>query len=366
MGKWVWDVQAAQHAAAQLRQSEADSGVHIAYEDPAAEPVAENSQAPPEIHVQLAESESPPAPPKAIGSERPFFSFSFDDFKMSRPKEAPPPNLDDQPGYSNIIPKRVTLSHVEGTKDAFEYGSNNTTLALMFAGNYRTGKILPFVDMRGHRFDNNLYAANFGIGGRYVPSEKENCEVFGFNAYYDYREGNLGQFNQVGLGAEILSRHVEFRANAYAPVGRQKIKQVCNYTYNGNYVATETQCELISYGFNAEIGFYIFPDTGFFLYPAVGIYYFSGNCIQHTKRGVEARIRPQYKDIIAVDLSIRHDSVFNTVYQAALILYLPLYQLNSKRIETPPCGITRRQVYQPVERFDVIPLAECDCWQTNF
>lgn len=277
----------------------------------------------------------------------------------------PPPASDSAEGVSNLIPKRVTVSHVEGTKDAFEYGSNDTTLAFMFAPNYRRNTILPFVDIRGHRFDNNLYAANFGIGARYL-SDATMCEVLGFNAYYDYRQGNLGQFNQIGFGAEMLGRYLEFRVNAYVPVGRQKIKQECQYNYAGGYTVNRIQCELVSYGFNGEIGAYVYQDDYFFLYPAVGIYYYTGNCIQHTKRGVEARLRPQYKDIVALDLSVRHDSVFNTVYQAALIFYLPLYQLNAKRIDTPQCHITRRQMYQPVERFDTIPLAECDCWQTNY
>lgn len=277
-----------------------------------------------------------------------------------------PPGSDSADGVSNAVPKRITLSHVEGTKDAFEYGSNNTTFAMLFAPNYRNNSVMPFLDLRAHRFDNNLYAANFGIGARYLSEQSTACEVLGFNAYYDYRQGDLGQFNQVGLGAEALGRYLEFRANAYIPVGRQKVKQQCTYNYPGGATINRIQCELVSYGFNAEIGAYLIQNQYFFLYPAISVYYYSGNCVQHTKRGFEARLRPQYKDLFAIDLSVRHDSVFNTVYQAAAILYLPLYQLNSKRIDTPTCQITRRQMYQPVERYDTIPLAECDCWQTSY
>jgi hypothetical protein len=77
------------------------------------------------------------------------------------------------------------------------------------------------------------------------------------------------------------------------------------------------------------------------------------------------RVRPQYKDYLAFDFSVSHDSVFQTVYQAQIILYLPLYQL-SKKGNQRPCNLTDYQIYQPIERYEVMPIGRRSCWQTNF
>ena len=79
-----------------------------------------------------------------------------------------------------------------------------------------------------------------------------------------------------------------------------------------------------------------------------------------------ARIRPQYKDYVALDMSVSYDKSFKTVYEAAVIVYLPLYQISSKKSRKAPCGITDRQVYQPIERFEIMPLGKNCCWKTNF
>jgi hypothetical protein len=77
-------------------------------------------------------------------------------------------------------------------------------------------------------------------------------------------------------------------------------------------------------------------------------------------------VRPQYKDYLALDFSVSYDQVYKTVYQAEVILYLPLYQLSSKKTRQGPCGMTDRQIYQPIERFEIMPLAKRDCWLYNW
>ncbi|MDE3045922.1 MAG: inverse autotransporter beta domain-containing protein [Verrucomicrobiota bacterium] len=58
----------------------------------------------------------------------------------------------------------------------------------------------PFLDARGHVFDNGKWAANAGVGLRTLKGTR----AYGINAYYDYR--NTGRFhsNQIGAGLESL------------------------------------------------------------------------------------------------------------------------------------------------------------------
>jgi hypothetical protein len=267
-------------------------------------------------------------------------------------------------GYS-FWPKRFTLRHVQGWGEGVSFGTDYSTLALLFAPDYRVGRIMPMVDLRGHRFDNNTYAANVGVAGRYIPTPNTYCQILGFNVFWDWREGHLGSYQQIGAGLEVLGKRWDLRANVYAPVSVKKRRITCSFDgYAGGYYAIHRTCEYTSYGFNAEIGNYVVRGKNFFLYAATGPYYLVRKCHNKTLGG-EFRLRPQYKDYCALDFSVSHDNVFGTVYQAQIILYVPLYQI-SKYLNKRPCNLSDQQIYQPIERFEIMPLSRRSCWQTNF
>ncbi len=265
-------------------------------------------------------------------------------------------------------PKRITTRHVIGHQEnkCIPFASNYTTLEILFAPDYRAGKVLPLVDLRGHRFDNNTYAANIGIGGRTIPMpDSRFCEMLGINAYYDYRQGCIGYYQQFSVGIEVLRKRWDFRANVYVPFGHKKHIHSCLFNnYDGDYFAFRKDIESVSYSFNSEIGYLLIASENFLLYAAAGPYFLArGKCCESTPGG-EIRIRPQYQDYIALDLSWRHDGLFDTIWQAEVIFNLPLYQLTDRNQR--PCGITDRQIYQPIERFEVMPLSKRSCWFSNF
>lgn len=263
------------------------------------------------------------------------------------------------------VPMLISLRRTQGSGEGIGLGTDYSTIAVLFASDYQLGHMFPLIDMRVHRFDNSNYAANFGVGGRYVPEDSSSCSILGFNAYYDYCRGRLGNFNQVGLGVEVLGRRWDFRANGYIPIGLKKHKLTCVFDdYIGPYRATKRKREFASYGCNAEVGYLLTsPTKAFLFYAAAGPYYLTGH---RQAVGGEARIRPQYKDYLAIDLRVSHDSVFKTLYQAEFIVYLPLYRLFCSKGKKGPCGITNRQIYQPIERFEIMPLQRKTCWTSNF
>jgi len=279
-------------------------------------------------------------------------------------EQIPPPDPSSPSSY-HWFPKRITISHIQGNENEIAYGTNFTTLALLFAPPYHLGKFMPMLDLRGHRFDDNTYAANIGVIARYIPTPNTFCYILGLNAYYDYRQGGLGYFQQAGVGIEILGKRWDIRANAYVPFGGKTNTKACVFDdYLGGYVITNNFLEEISYSFNAEVGYLAINSKNILFYAAIGPYYIAGRKCDTTTAGGKFRIRPQYKDYFAIDLSVSHDSIFETIYQAEFIIYLPLYQIaNQKR---SPCGITDRQIYQPVERFEVMPLMRQNCWNSNF
>lgn len=272
-------------------------------------------------------------------------------------------------GYPYPLPKKITLRHIEGSSrcgSGFALASNYSTLEMLIAPDYRAGHFLPMIDLRGHRFDNDTYGANFGIIARYIPEDFTFCRMLGVNAYYDYRQGSIGYFQQVGVGIEVLGRRWDFRANVYAPFGAKRRFRKCVFDdFIGDFIMIRTEFEAVSYGFNCEVGYYFVRSKNFTLYGAAGPYYIAGREGHLTTRGGEVRLRPQYKDYIALEGSYRHDPVFESVWQLQIIFTLPLYQI-STRTSTPPCRFLEKQIYQSVERFEVMPLGRCDRWFTNF
>jgi hypothetical protein len=246
--------------------------------------------------------------------------------------------------------KRMIISHNGGYGDdeGFGYGTDYSTLGLFLAPDYTVGSFYPFLDLRAHRFDNDTYAFNVGVGGRYIPAPNTFCEIIGFNLFYDWRQGFLNEYNQFGVGVEVLGKRWDFRANGYFPVGAKTFKSTCVFD-------------------DYEVGWLAIASKNFLLYTAAGPYYLTRKscCFNFEPiRGGRIRVRPQYKDYFAVDVSVTHDSTFNTVWQTVFIVSLPFYQMANQNEK--PCRLTDRQIYQPIEREEIMSLGLRSCWQQNF
>ena len=306
-------------------------------------------------------------PEENLSKQEPPTKFSKAVVPCHGPECAPP---DVASGPSSLGVKRVEVRHIVGNENHVIYSTNYTTFAALFGPDYTPGKFLPMLDLRAHRFDDTTYAANAGFVGRYIPQVPTTfCEILGFNLYYDYRQGSIGYYQEVGLGLEVLGSRWDFRGNAYVPFGAKKSVNVCVFDdYIGDYVITHSTKEAISYAFDAEIGylsFLLIGDTKLLLYTAVGPYYIAGRCCHASTQGIRARIRPQYKDFIAFEMSVNYDSLFETIWQGQVIISLPLYQIG-RSTNKGPCNLSNRQIYQPVNRFEVMPLGRSDCWDSNF
>jgi hypothetical protein len=266
--------------------------------------------------------------------------------------------------------KRVTLSHNVGYGEeaGIGLGTDYTTLGLFLATDYSPGSFFPLFDIRAHRFDNDSYAVSFGVGARYIPRSNSPCGILGFNVFYDWRQGFLKQYNQVGVGIEVLGRMWDFRANAYVPVGATKFSTACIFDdYDGGFFIEHDRKEITAYGYNAEIGCLAVDYKGFLFYTAIGPYYLTrkSECINFEPiMGGRVRVRPQYRDYFAFDACYSYDSTFHSIFEGTFYVYLPLYQITHQNRR--PCCFTDRQIYQPIERLDIMPLGNRSSWKHNF
>jgi hypothetical protein len=182
---------------------------------------------------------------------------------------------------------------------------------------------MPFLDLRGHVFNNGKGAGNIGIGERTVIP----CinHIFGAYFYYDVRQENhhLNVINQVSPGIELLGKRMEYRMNGYFPVGRTK-GRAYNYEFSnfqGNNILLKYKKKFAMTGGDAEIGAHFTQSTKYDLYGAAGPYFFSA---QHTSSwGGKARLLGRYKEYVSLEASYSFDSVFKSIVQGTVALNMP-------------------------------------------
>lgn len=268
----------------------------------------------------------------------------------------------DCPIYFPIL-QRLTLRDIE--REGIGYKNGYATVEALFAPDPYNG-FVPMLDVRGHHLYDDTYAANVGLIGRYVPACS--CAIWGVNVYYDYRQGNLSNYHQLGVGAELLNLNFlctcwDIRANGN--IGARLHKQKCTYEFEGGFFAIFRKRELSFEGFNGEIGTYLVRSCNYSVYLAGGPYFVAGISKGHAWGG-RVRLRPQFRDIFAIEISASHDHIFNTIVQGEIILSLPLYDMFRKNRQRCYCP-SDRQIFQPVERFEIIPFEKTHgCWEKNF
>ena len=282
---------------------------------------------------------------------------------------APEPVAEPQPSGTNRFPIKLGyLSFLGGSQPCCSpLTTNYFTFMLLLAPHYKPGSPLFMGDLRGHYLQHGNLAGNAGIVTRFVP--RTPCHfpyLFGFNLYYDFEQGCLGVYHQMSFGLELLGRRWDLRANFAIPFHGQRTKTCIFDDYIGPYVVTETLHEFTSYTINAEVGVNLLdPAThNFWLYLAGGPYYMSGRTCLDTNLGLEVRLKPQYKDFVALDIIYQYDSFSNSMWQAELYFYFPLYRIKAQNAR--PCGLIDWQIYQPVERLQTIPLRLRSCYIANY
>lgn len=108
---------------------------------------------------------------------------------------------------------------------------------------YHTDNAALFLNLRGTFDDNDQQIFSAGLGFRYLIEDPG--VIVGANVFYDYLNTGYGnEINQIGFGAEILTKWVDARFNYYLPEsGRDLIRtyQVSNTSRSfGGLTATPT------------------------------------------------------------------------------------------------------------------------------
>ena len=116
---------------------------------------------------------------------------------------------------SNARAYSITVGHTEGS--GIGYNQGYTSIDAYLAPLKYNKEWSPYVDLSGHIFNNGRWAANAGLGIRYL-----NSIAWGGNVYYDYRKTNHSHYNQIGVGLEAIGSFWSVHINGYLPFGKKK------------------------------------------------------------------------------------------------------------------------------------------------
>ena len=222
-------------------------------------------------------------------------------------------------------PMRVSVKHIEGK--GIGYPDGYTSLTGFFAPDPEALPVLPFVDLRGHVFNNGKMAANAGFGLRGLLGSW----VLGGNAYYDYRNTKRQHYNQIGIGLEALDPKWEVRFNGYLPVGKKTStpydteKSLAFDSFTGNSLnIQQTVTHKIQYamkGVEVEFGYHFLPYKDFDVFLAGGPYYY-GFKAEHAVGG-KARLAVKIYDYLTLEGINSYDSRFHEIVQGLVSVNIP-------------------------------------------
>jgi len=266
----------------------------------------------------------------------------------------------------DIYSLEAFIAHIEGKGIGYRRGYS--TLGFLLMPTYQEpDSLFPFIDIRGHGFDNKKLAANLGIGFRYMHHEDW---VFGSNLYYDLRQGaHMGfdqvgpKFQQIGIGFEALGPCFDVRLNFYQPVGKTE-RHFTQTVFINNAGITPTLIpkeESAMRGFDAEIGLCIGKGyfnqccVGWGTYFALGTYYLDdhGN---DGRLGAKVRLAANLGRYYLAEVRAHYDRIERGSVQIFVGVDFPLYPFTSLDFKNSCNEKCLGPWSEHVHRAEIIPL----------
>jgi hypothetical protein len=279
-------------------------------------------------------------------------SLPYSTIEAANPSKSPSsqPTCNDQ-----CQPFRISARHIENK--GIGYNTGYTTLEAFLAAPTDLWPVMPFVDLRGHIFNDGHWAANAGLGLRSLLKDR----VYGAYAYYDYRDTKRKGYNQVSFGLETLGTFWDLRFNGYAVVGSRQSRpydtQFSQFAGNNIFYTQKFQYALS--GGNAEVGFYPLKMKDVTIYTGIGPYYLKGP-VRGAVWGGQTRAKAMWKEYVGAELSYSYDHTFKNIVQGQVFLSLPLGPKGkvreSKGRSCMDNYLLCQRMIEPVAKNEIIPV----------
>lgn len=247
---------------------------------------------------------------------------------------------------------RAAVRHIESGGIGYQHGY--TTLEAFIASNPSQWRVTPFLDVRGHLFDDGKWAANAGMGLRTISGNR----AYGINGYYDYRNTGRLKSDQIGAGFETLGELFDCRINGYLPFGAKRSAPYAAVfaAFSGHNMLVSRKYHSAMKGADAELGFHFGKSASWDFYAATGPYYFVGELAPATWGG-KARLAGTYKDILTLEISDSYDRTFHNKFQGQIALSFSLGPKSKVKEGGRTCKVAHTlnsRMLQPVSRQEII------------
>lgn len=257
----------------------------------------------------------------------------------------------------------VTLSHTEGR--GLGYSQGYTSVDLFLAQPSYCDYITPFIDLRGHAFNDSRFAGNAGAGLRWLSPYQQ---ILGVNFFYDSFETFQLTYQQIGVGFEALSDTWEFHANGYFPFGSTKT-QIYTLSYGSfadGFLAQADE-QFAMNGADAELGYRLYNTPYINFYAGIGPYYYWGrsesteNAFRAIRKdffGGRLRASATFFNFFKLEGITTYDSRFKWCAQVKLSLEIPLGGCSCSQqscASCTPCSL-RERLFQPVVRNEMMVI----------
>ena len=289
-----------------------------------------------------------------VGAVQPAPKFSHQEATRSTPMVSRKKAKKSAP-ITEIQANKINIRQMEA--GGIGYGQGYTTLEAFLTPTMTFDSWMPFADLRGHRFDNGLYAFNTGLGLRYLTPS--NCTVWGANVYYDYRQTKQVNFKQIGVGLEALGAHWDYRINGYIPFGKREsgYYQAKFKEFKGNNLIVNVKKKFDMYGVNAEAAYHWMPTKNIEVTGALGPYYFTGK-FDNFAAGGQARLKAFFLNAISIEGIGSYDNLFKWNGQGQVAFSIPLGpKVKTRGIASSQCNTKTAldlSLVRPVQRFEII------------
>lgn len=269
----------------------------------------------------------------------------------------------------DLYPMNLSLQHIAPGGIGYHEGYTSLTGFCSFNRSH----FLPFLDLRGHVFNDGKPAANAGGGFRYLKG----CRSYGANAFYDYRRSSSHNYNQVSLGFETLGENWDLLVNGYFPVGKRshclsKKVEACttdrtqSFRFQGNHlflVETEgfsrwketKKVELAFKGIDIFVRAPLLKKKNVILDGSIGPYYFKGGYGQYALGG-QANIVARWKEYTTFGIYGSYDNLFHTSIQGYIALSYPFGPKKQRQNKHACSNYLLEKMLLPVERQEIIVL----------
>lgn len=254
--------------------------------------------------------------------------------------------LEEKGAFSTHV-EQIRTKHVEPNGLGFKDGYSSVDFLLTVPN--MQSHLMPFLDLRGHVFNNGDFAANAGLGLRYLSEGL--LEVFGVNAFYDYRSTSRNHYNQVSMGLEAIGRKWDFRANGYLLFG-EKRSSPFDFDFNLNTFLLTAKREYAMSGVEGEIGYHFPKVKRVDFYGATGSYFYASQKMGENTTGGRFRVVATVLKYLSLEGLVSYDHLFKWIGQGAVSLnfaFGPKARMSSS-------VVLKERMFQPIEHNEIIVL----------